>query len=216
MWCVCVQALKALKEKFVTGSWKTPGEDDAGAEAVEGDSALTQAMSQEEVYGDWEDIENDEVAEAQDEEDESEPEEQVEEETDHGITYEDDGRRLGESKKDAMIRRQKAKDALKSSFDQDYDQGGARGGGNGKKRRDMNGEDDEYGIGGPSIFDEHKADALSQAKINAVCSGFCVIFPVLIGLTSCIDVFRVSLPTRMLRLVLCMKVAARVLTFALN
>ncbi len=87
------------------------------------------------MYGDWEDLEatndgDDDGAEKDDDdEDEDEGEERglkeedEDEDKDEGITFEDDGRRLGESKKDAHMRRQKAKDALKSNFDSVYDKG---------------------------------------------------------------------------------------------
>lgn len=101
-----------------------------------GSYSHTQALRQEEVYGDWEDLEatnedgdngaekddDDEDAD-EDEDEEHGQEEEDDEDKDEGITYEDDGRRLGESKKDAHMRRQKAKDALKSNFDSVYDKG---------------------------------------------------------------------------------------------
>jgi hypothetical protein len=100
-------------------------------------AAAYQALRQEEVYGDWEDLEatnddgdakkndddDDDEDQDDDEDDEGQKDEDEDADKDEGITFEDDGRRLGESKKDAHMRRQKAKDALKSNFDSVYDKG---------------------------------------------------------------------------------------------
>ena len=177
----------------MTGSWKFGGDkqdddgeldEDSGGVSVDPDAAVSEAMRNEEVYGDWEDIEDssagasgaratdddlddDELGDGEDStKDADEMGDGEENEEDHGITYEDDGRRLGESKKDAHMRRQRAKDALKANFDASYDQNQS-GGRGGKKRRNMNGDVDAQDTGS-SIFDEMKADAESQAKINAV------------------------------------------------
>jgi len=245
-----------LKEKFVTGSWRSGGEnqhndgeldEESGVIGADPDTAMSEAMRQEEVYGDWEDLEDssagvrasrssgDEDDDNDDREDDHDSNEiggsdemgdGGEDEEDHGITYEDDGRRLGESKKEAHMRRQRAKDALKANFDAAYDQhqSGGRGG---KKRRNMNGDVDADEVGS-SIFDELKADAESQAKINAVriiefsvLLALCIfskLQTVLILKVLCELVcdIRVNLLTRMLILERFMKVVVRGRMFALN